>query len=485
LVAALVLDPRAEADPGKCRAAIVAEAAKLVQAETRALHACDERVLAGDLPLGVNCRDEPRTRAALGRSAGTLRAKVARKCGGRDRRCDGAESDDDPLASFGWDLGVCPDLGRAGCTNGLADCNDVATCLICTADAAIDRAAGLYYGVRALSNVSGAASTRCQRAIGKETAGLLAAKTTILERCSRVAAPCPEGDATGKTSGLIARAESRAAARICKACGGRDRACGGADDFVPAAIGFPAECPAVTVPRGAVCTGPVTTLRDLIACVGCVTSSRAGCLSAVTVPWAGPYPAECNPEPVCGNRVREAAEQCDGTDAAACTGGCRDDCRCVITTVTTTTTRSSTSTSTTLPPLPDCGNDVLDPGEECDGTACPTGEECLDCRCVASAVCGNGITEPGEECDETGCPSGSVCENCSCQMRMVCGDGILDPGEQCDGEGCPEGEECLGNCTCSMSTSCGNGVQDPGEQCDYPYIRCPGGVECREDCTCP
>jgi hypothetical protein len=496
-VAALLPTSAAEADPGKCRAAVIGEAARLVQAEARAFRACDERAIAGDLPLGVDCRDEPRTRAALARSVGKLRARIAKKCGGPDRNCSPPPgSDDDSLASFGWDIGVCPDLGRAGCTNEIVDCNDVATCLVCTADAAVDRAEGLYYGVRALSTASDARSSKCRRAIGRETAGLFAAKTTILQQCSTavsngrrgVVAPCPEGDSTGKTPALIARAESRASGRICKACGGRDRACGGADDVPLDAIGFPAACPAFTVPRGPACTGTITTLRDLVACASCVTTSRAVCLDAVTAPWATPYPAECNPDPVCGNGVREGGEDCDGSDAAACADGCRDDCRCTIRTVTTTTTRTSSSTGTTTttqPVGPNCGNDVVDPGEECDGTGCGTGEECVDCHCVMSSVCGNGIIEPGEECDGAGCPTGSVCDDCACQMTMVCGDGIIDPGEQCDGTGCGEGEECLADCTCSMSGTCGNGVLDPGEQCDFPYIHCPGGQECREDCTCP
>jgi hypothetical protein len=32
--------------------------------------------------------------------------------------------------------------------------------------------------------------------------------------------------------------------------------------------------------------------------------------------------------PVCGNNVKEGAEQCDGSDATACPGSCQANCTC-------------------------------------------------------------------------------------------------------------------------------------------------------------
>jgi len=68
--------------------------------------------------------------------------------------------------------------------------------------------------------------------------------------------------------------------------------------------------------------------------------------------------------PVCGNNLRELAEQCDGSDDAACPGLCLGDCSC---------------------PPPLCGNNILESGEQCDGSAdaaCP-GLCQGDCTCPA------------------------------------------------------------------------------------------------------
>ncbi len=69
-------------------------------------------------------------------------------------------------------------------------------------------------------------------------------------------------------------------------------------------------------------------------------------------------------------------------------------------------------------PLPaDCGNNVLEPGEECDGTsdeACPGG--CNNCRCAEPPPprCGNGILEGVEHCDgDLICP-GDCGADCTC-----------------------------------------------------------------------
>jgi len=60
----------------------------------------------------------------------------------------------------------------------------------------------------------------------------------------------------------------------------------------------------------------------------------------------------------------------------------------------------------------DCGNGVLDPGEQCDDRNIQSGDGC-------SSTC---QIEPGWSC--TGSPS--VC------ARTVCGNGILEAGEVCD-----------------------------------------------------
>jgi hypothetical protein len=110
---------------------------------------------------------------------------------------------------------------------------------------------------------------------------------------------------------------------------------------------------------------------------------------------------------VCGDNIRANAEDCDGTDDAACTGLCEVDCSC---------------------PTPVCGNDVVELGEQCDGTstaACPTGTCEPSCNCPAP-ICGNDVTETGEQCDgadDGSCPA--LCQgDCSC--LIVCNEGDLE-----------------------------------------------------------
>jgi hypothetical protein len=89
--------------------------------------------------------------------------------------------------------------------------------------------------------------------------------------------------------------------------------------------------------------------------------------------------AATTPCPVCGNDANEEAEQCDGTDDAACPGDCLPSCICAV-----------------------CGDGAVNAGGEvCDGgddAACPG--QCTDtCSC---AVCGDNVAEsPVETCDGT------------------------------------------------------------------------------------
>jgi hypothetical protein len=80
-------------------------------------------------------------------------------------------------------------------------------------------------------------------------------------------------------------------------------------------------------------------------------------------------------DPVCGNDVVEAGEECDGSSDATCPEKCRGDCTC---------------------PPPVCGDDVATGNEECDGAddgACPG--ECLeDCTCPLPPCLDN------QDCDD-------------------------------------------------------------------------------------
>jgi hypothetical protein len=339
----------AEADPAKCKATITKAASQYVQARTKALVKCETAVVAGKLPIGTDCSNETKTDTAIDKAKAKMEAAIDKACGGADKDC-GSGGDDDSLASIGWNVGVCPDIERLGCSMAINDCHDVSECLECIESEAVDQAVKLYYDDLALPSTSDKTRNKCQQTIGKASAAFLAAKTKALAKCwdavnkGAFPGPCPApGD--GKAAGAIAAAEAKKIAAICKACGGSDKKCdqtvtspsntvagsGGSDDLTPAAIGFPASCDDLTIPGGPSCSQPVTTLADLVECVDCITEFKVDCADRAAVPWAVSYPGECNPG--CGNDLLEPGEICDGTQDAACPGQCApaivpDGCTC-------------------------------------------------------------------------------------------------------------------------------------------------------------
>lgn len=96
----------------------------------------------------------------------------------------------------------------------------------------------------------------------------------------------------------------------------------------------------------------------------------------------------------------------------------------------------------------DCGNGVLDSGEECDWGDWHghMGLYCNDCKYSKEDpnnpdVCGDGKVTGDEKCDTASginpCGSGKSCGNCDCSgidssHQSVCGDGVLEFGEECE-----------------------------------------------------
>ncbi len=110
----------------------------------------------------------------------------------------------------------------------------------------------------------------------------------------------------------------------------------------------------------------------------------------------------------------------------------------------------------TLAPVeggPQCGNGIVDEGEDCDP---PNGVDC-DENCQRIPLCGDEIIDPDEDCDP---PNGQDCDD-DCQRIPLCGDGIIDPGEGCDP---PNGVDC--DDACQRIPVCGDGVVDGKEACD-------------------
>jgi|GEM_PF-1227194 len=171
--------------------------------------------------------------------------------------------------------------------------------------------------------------------------------------------------------------------------------------------------------------------------------------------------------PQCGNGVVEGGEQCDDgnqNNNDACTNACLHK---------------------------RCGDGYVQPPEQCDdgnenqNDACknnctnnvcgdqivnPDTEECDDGNTVnndgctnacTSPACGDGIVQTGEQCDDGNQVNTDSCTN-ACQ-NAVCGDGITGPGEQCDDGNTVDIDSCTNACANAV---CGDQIVGPGEQCD-------------------
>ncbi len=325
----------ADAEAVACKREIARAAAKYGSAKLNALRKCEDAVLTGKIT--GPCPDA-KASSALTKAATKLQSSIAKRCGGTDKNC-ATTGDNDTLASIGWNLGSCPNFESGGCTNTLSHCGDVTTCVRCINDAAVDQAIDLYYDD--LAPTGDTVVKKCQRTIGKETAKFFDAKRKALGKCKEAvltsgAGTCPDAKATT----AIDKAEAKKVAKICGACGGTDKACGGPDDLTVAQIGFPASCPNVDPPGAtAPCGGAVSSLTQLVDCVDCVTGFKADCVGAAGAPAAGAYPPECSgggtptPTPTatpsnCGNSTVDPGEECDGSDDASCPGECTPDCFC-------------------------------------------------------------------------------------------------------------------------------------------------------------
>ncbi len=365
------------ADPIKCKREIAKRSAGFAQAKIAALQKCRDAVVSG--ASAGPCPDAKASQK-IAKAETKLRDSIAKQCGGADRIC--GTGDDESLAGIGWNMGACPDFETAGCTNAIGHCGGIGDCLACADEAAVDQAVTLYYGSG--TPTSDPAVRSCRREIGKNAAAFFRAKSKALQKCEDAvvkgssSGPCPDSKASSK----IASARAKQIQKICTACGGADRACGGPDDLAPTTIGFSSTCPSVTVPGGASCGGPVTNLQQLVGCVDCVNDFKTACVDALAVPAVRSYPAECH----AGAPNPTVTPTSAGATASPTPGGG------------TTPTRTATpggGATPTATPSGTCGNNTVNPGEDCDGTdsaGCP-GQCSVTCHCPAACVLPNPIPD--------------------------------------------------------------------------------------------
>ena len=180
----------------------------------------------------------------------------------------------------------------------------------------------------------------------------------------------------------------------------------------------------------------------------------------------------CQLNGICGDSIVSAGEACDdgnASDGDGCSSACAlelcgdgvvqsgldeqcDDGNDV----------DDDACSNSCQLAPECGNSVVDPGEECDEGWFNT-ETCdFDC---SLPVCGDGLTnyDSGESCDDGNTISDDGCD--SACVQEVCGDGIKHADEECDDGDRDNQDECTDQCT---FPACGDGIlhEALGEVCD-------------------
>lgn len=304
---ALACSKESSADVARCRESVVAATARFAQVRAKAFAKCRGDVVSGKLDPGTDCHANAKVTTTVGAGEAKLRASIDRACGGADRTCDG--NDDESLGDYGFGSGVCPDLGDTGCGAVVETCADAADCLVCIVEEGGDALASALYDDLDLASPPRSSLEKCQREIGRAALDFASAGSRALDRCWRdvsrgsAASPCPSpGD--GKAAAAILKAEGKAIGRVCKACGGGDKACdeavgsvggsGGDDDLELAAIGFSASCPdGLAAGADAGCGGSVDTLADLVACADCLAAQHAECSLAAASQWSEDYPPSC------------------------------------------------------------------------------------------------------------------------------------------------------------------------------------------------
>lgn len=170
---------------------------------------------------------------------------------------------------------------------------------------------------------------------------------------------------------------------------------------------FTTDASTTTTPPNPTTTPPNPTTPTATAAVTTAVTFGTGSSSGFGSSDSGVGPDTC------GNGAVDFAEQCDGADlfGFSCEAlglgegelSCSDVCLF--------------DTSDCVGALPDCGDGLVQPGEQCD----QANLQGLNCEALGL---GDGVLACSLDCtfDTSGCGTGSSC-----------GDGVVSPGEQCDG----------------------------------------------------
>jgi cysteine-rich repeat protein len=217
------------------------------------------------------------------------------------------------------------------------------------------------------------------------------------------------------------------------------------------------ECDDDNIDSGDGCNGECIIESGLAVCGNGVHEYPEICDDGNVEPGDG-CDSTCQKENGCGDGILTPPEQCDdknGVEGDGCSNEClveficgNGDC---------SIEQGENCELCPVDCCPNCGNGILNDGEECDDGDNSNGDGCSR-GCTdedGSSDCGNSLWEIGEECDDGNDVEHDGCSP-ECVKEYVCGDG------ECFGD---EGETCA-NCGLDCCPACGNGIKQTGEVCD-------------------
>ncbi len=145
----------------------------------------------------------------------------------------------------------------------------------------------------AVPRAASAVPVKCQQAILKESAKLAQTRATVLAKCEeqrtkgKLTGSCPDA----KSAAKLAKAAATLAAKIAKACGGKDKVCGGdaTGEDTPGSIGWPGVCPNF---ESLACANTITTCGDVSACLACVDDAAIDQLIGLVYPETPAVPVK-------------------------------------------------------------------------------------------------------------------------------------------------------------------------------------------------
>ncbi|MFH1670630.1 MAG: DUF4215 domain-containing protein, partial [Patescibacteria group bacterium] len=185
---------------------------------------------------------------------------------------------------------------------------------------------------------------------------------------------------------------------------------------------------------------------------------------------------------VCGDGIRAAGEECDwGIETGQWTCG-NNTMYCDL------PPPIGNGTCQCLPVPVECGNYILEEGEECElNYSCYGGGTCNYNTCLCEVVCGDGSVGNGEECDDRNTNSNDGCSS-EC-LNEFCGDSVVQLRETCDpGSVCTE-HDVWSSISCSDDSDC----RSIGATCGYTpqrgkvcyWVTKYSSISCRNSAGCP